>query len=274
MRPWRTGIAQKLSTVGDPSTVASERRQNSANLVCGFPSHSCLIDRAGWSQRRSLPLVCPGLRECASSQDNMRQNFSVRRRHDSVLVVSRVVAQFWIVESAPRMRQAIIPALFAVATLLVGCHSPPRFQTQAKASIAVATPSFQPMLMTTFDTQTSNDGTWRIAVSETNVAVSRFPGLTGEGWPARAKDGETTVSVPWTSHTGWLVFAENDCRVWYYDGDRGLFLFTFNETWNKESWTYVGSGCGPFYGDPGTPVSAEVFARLSEQVRKRIKSHG
>lgn len=168
----------------------------------------------------------------------------------------------------------IIPLVLAIAALLVGCHSPPRFQTQANAATVVAMPSFQPMLMTSFYTQTSNDGTWRIAVSETNVAVSRFPGLTGEGWPARAKVGETTVSVPWTSHTGWLVFAENDYRVWCYDGNRVLVLFTFNETWNKESWTYVGSGCGPLYGNPGTPVPAEVFARLSEQVRKRIKSHG
>jgi hypothetical protein len=131
-----------------------------------------------------------------------------------------------------------------------------------------------PFLISQFCTQTSTDGTWRIGVSETNVAVSRFPGLTGPGWPSRSKEGESTVSIPWRAHLGWLVFAENDRRVWYYDGDRLLWLFTFNEIWNKESWTNVGSGSGPFYGDQGTPVPAEVLTRLSEQTRQIVKNHG
>jgi hypothetical protein len=62
--------------------------------------------------------------------------------------------------------------------------------------------------------------------------------------------------------------------VWYYDGDRLLWLFTFSETWNKESWTYVGSGAGPFYGDAGTPVPDEVFTRMSEKARKMVQNHG
>jgi hypothetical protein len=167
-----------------------------------------------------------------------------------------------------------MPILFVTATLLVGCRSPSTVHTQTVAPTAAAMPWFHPMLITNFCTQTSLDGTWRIGVSETNVAVSRFPGLTGEGWPSRSKEDEATLSIPWTAHTGWLVFAENDYRVWYYDGHRLLWLFTFSETWNKESWTYVGSGAGPFYGDQGTPVPAEVFTRLPEQARKMIQNHG
>jgi hypothetical protein len=166
----------------------------------------------------------------------------------------------------------IIPLVPVAAALLVGCHSPSAVHTQTAAPTKVA--SFHPMLITNFCTQTSLDGTWRIGVSETNVAVSRFIGLTGEGWPARSNKDTDTLSIPWTSRTGWLVFAESDNRVWYYDGDQLLYLFTFSETWNKESWHYVGSSSGPFYGDPGTPVPAEVFRRLSEEARKTIQNHG
>jgi hypothetical protein len=166
----------------------------------------------------------------------------------------------------------IIPILFVAATLLVGCHSPP---PMVSAQTAAPVPlRFQPMLITNFCIQTSLDGTWRIGISETNVAVSRFSGLTGKGWPARSKEGEETVSIPWRSHTGWLVFAENDRRVWYYDGDRLLWLSTFSETGNKESWNSVDSRSGPCYGDPGTPVPAEVFTRLSKQARKMVRDHG
>lgn len=165
----------------------------------------------------------------------------------------------------------ILPILFVAATLLAGCHSPSMLSTQTAAPAPL---QFHPLLISSFCSQSSPDGTWRIGVSETNVAVSRFPGLTGPGWPARSKEGEETISIPWTAHAGWLVFAEDDCRVWYYDGDQLLWLFTFSEIWNKESWTSVGSGVGPFYGDPGAPVPAEVFTRLSEKARKMVQNHG
>ena len=168
----------------------------------------------------------------------------------------------------------IIPIVMLAAIALVGCRALSTDYTQTVAPTAAVRPSFRPMLITNFCAQTSLDGTWRIEISETNVAVSRFPGLIGEGWPARSKEGESTVSIPWTVRTGWLVFAENEQRVWYYDGDRLLWLFTFSETWNKESWIAGGSGSGPFYGDEGTPVPAEVFIRLSEQARKMIQNHG
>jgi hypothetical protein len=167
----------------------------------------------------------------------------------------------------------IVPILLGTATLLVGCHSPSAVHTQTAAAAAVAIPPFHPMLITNSCTRTSLDGTWRIGVSETSVAVSRFPGLTGEGWPARSKEGESTQSIPWTAHKGWLVFAETHFRVWAYDGNRLLMLFTFSETWDKWSWAQGNSGSGPFYGDAGCPVPAEVFTRLSEQARKEVQNH-
>jgi hypothetical protein len=125
-----------------------------------------------------------------------------------------------------------------------------------------------------FYAQTSNDGACRIEVSETNVAVLHFPGLIGQGWPARAKEGENTVSLPWTARAGWLVFVENNHRAWAYDGDRLLYLFTYSETWNRGSWRYVGSSIGLSYGDLGAPMPAEVFSRLPEKMREKIKNHG
>ena len=143
------------------------------------------------------------------------------------------------------------------------------------APTAAAAPSFRPMLITNFCTQTSPDGTWRIGISQRSVDVSRFPGLIGEGWPARSKEGETTVSVPMMGHTGWFAFTENDHRVWYYDGDGLLYLFSFSgETWNKVSWISGGCNCGPFYGDQRCPVPESVFTRLSEQARKKVQNHG
>jgi len=139
----------------------------------------------------------------------------------------------------------IIPIFMVAATTLVGCHTPSTVRTRTAAPTAAAIPSFHPMLISNFCTQTSLDGTWRIGVSDASVAVSRFPELTGEGWPARSKEGEATLSIPWSAHTGWLVFAENDDRVRAYDGDRLLILFTFSETWNKESWTSGGVAVVP-----------------------------
>lgn len=170
----------------------------------------------------------------------------------------------------PAMRNPI-PMVFIAVTLLVGCHSPALVSTQPTAPAPLP---FHPLLLTNFCTQTSLDGTWRMGISETNVAVSRFPGLTGAGWPARSQAGESTVSIPSTAHTGWFVFAENDCRVWYYDGDQLLWRFTFSETWNKERWSSGDYSAGPFFGDQSTPVPAEVFVRLSEPARKMVRNHG
>ncbi len=178
-----------------------------------------------------------------------------------------------------------LPIVLVTAIVLVGCRSTSQVHTESAASAVLAITPFQAMLMTNVYartslnvpwscTQTSSDGACRIEVSETNLAISHFPGQVGPGWPARATEGENTVSLPWNARAGWLVFAENNTRVWTYDGDRLLFLFTYSEAWNKESWHYIGSGEGPFYGDQGTPVPAEVFLRMPEKMRKKIKNHG
>jgi hypothetical protein len=177
-----------------------------------------------------------------------------------------------------------IPIILVAATMFVGCHSPSA-HTPTTAKTAVVIPPFQPLLITNYVAlvspgqswrivQTSTDGTWRITVSEASLEVSRFPGLTGEGWPARSKEGATSLSSEWKPHSGWFVFAENVYRAWAYDGDRLLELYTFSETWNKQSWTLGDSGAGPFYGDQSCPVPAEVFTRLSEQARTMIRNHG
>ena len=160
-----------------------------------------------------------------------------------------------------------IPTLFAAATLLVGCHTPKPVQTQAAAP-----PPFQPMLITNFSNQTTLDGTWQIDVSETNVAVSRFSGLTGEGFPGRSKDDPGSVGSPWKAHSGWLVFVENINRVWAYNGDRLLLLWTCSDAeWNKQSW--MSGGWANYVGHYPCAVPADVFSRLSEPAQKAISSH-
>ncbi len=163
-------------------------------------------------------------------------------------------------------------SIIVAAAVLVGCHSPSVVHTQTVAPPAAAMSAPEPMLITNFCTQTSPNGAWRIEVSKTSVAVSHFPGAElGSGiFPNRIVGNDGTLSIMWTAHPGWLAFIENNSRVWCYDGDRLLWLFTFKIPW-RQSWNY---GAGPFYGDQATPVPAEVFTRLSEQARKMIQNHG
>ncbi len=165
----------------------------------------------------------------------------------------------------------IIPIVFVAATVLVGCHSPSMVHTQIASSTVAAPPPFQPMLITNFCTQTTLDGTWRIGVSETNVAVSRFAGLPG-GFPGRSKAEPSGVSSPWKADSGWFVFIENINRVWAYNGDRLLLLWTCSDAvWNKQSW--ISGGWASYVGGYPCAVPAEVFSRLSEPAQKGIQSH-
>ena len=127
------------------------------------------------------------------------------------------------------------------------------------------------MLITSFCTRTSPEGTWRIGVSEDSLEVARFSGLTGQGWPARSTVSPTVLTTKWTTHAGWFVFTENVSRVWAYDGDRRLLLHTFSESWNQQSWT-AGSGAS-YVGNYPCAVPAEVFARLSEPAQKATQKH-
>lgn len=149
-----------------------------------------------------------------------------------------------------------IPILVAVAALLVACHSPSSANTQT-ATPTVAPPPFQPMLITSLGTGTNtvSDGAWQVAVSETSLYLSRVG------------PGGTLDVGGWTTHTGWLVFIENDARVWAYDGDHPLWLSTATRSGNGITWSNYVS-----HGFP-CPVPAAVYARLSEQAQKAIPSH-
>lgn len=169
------------------------------------------------------------------------------------------------------MRQTIL-VVFAVATMLVGCHSPSAVHTQIASVPADASPPFQPMLITNFCTQTSIDGTWRIAVSADSVEFSRFAGLVGEGFPGRSKEPPGGVTIPWTARAGCFAFAENVDRVWAYDGHRLLVLETCSDaSWTKQSW--ISGGCSAYFGNYPCAVPAEVFSRLSEESQKSIQRH-
>ena len=122
----------------------------------------------------------------------------------------------------------------------------------------------RPLLVTTQGTNLTADGTWRIEVSESLLAISRFSASRGEGW---TRSGWSTVSPEgWRPQTGWFVFVENESRVWAYDGNRQLLLQTETSNGNHSS--------GALYSSRfPCAVPAEVVARLSEPARHTLKSH-
>jgi hypothetical protein len=161
----------------------------------------------------------------------------------------------------------IIPILFVVATLLVGCHSPSKAHTQKVAPAVAALTPFRPMLITTLGTKTSPDGIWRIGVSESSLDLSRSAaysdgkGTTMSGWTTT---GFGTAG-PWAAHAGWFVYIESDARVWAYDGDRSLIL-------DAEMPSGPNSG-GAIYCDRfPCAVPSEVVSRLSERKQKEIQT--
>jgi hypothetical protein len=161
----------------------------------------------------------------------------------------------------------IIPVLFVVAAVLMGCHSPRVVPSQTTPSNVAAPPPFRPMLITTLGTNATPDGTWRVAVSEASLDLSHSYAAHGEGWTT---SGWTTTGFgtasPWTAQPGWFVFIESESRVWAYDGDRRLILKTYTSSGVNSS------SCVYDSGFPGA-VPAEVFSRLSEPARKAIKKH-
>jgi len=167
----------------------------------------------------------------------------------------------------------IIPILFVVATVLVGCHSPSTAHIQTAAPTAAATPPFHPVLITTLGTTTiSPDGIWRVVVSaagdSVDLSYSESPKGAGSpytAWSTISVPGQTAHSPGWKAHAGWFVYIETESRVWVYDGDRYLCLVVDTP------------GHGSFYPTPrGFPcaVPAEVFSRLSESAQKDIQTHG
>ena len=182
--------------------------------------------------------------------------------------LARIACQFT-VRPLYYMRD-IIPIVFVAAAALAGCHSPSAVYTQSASPSMAATPPFRQMLITNFCTQTSPDGTWRIGASEDSVEVSRFSGLTGEGFPGRTKDSPDGVTIPWTARAGWFAFTENANRVWAYDGNRLLILETCSDaSWNRQHW--ISGGCASYFGHYPCAIPAEVFSRLSAEARKDVR---
>ncbi len=121
------------------------------------------------------------------------------------------------------------------------------------------------MLVTSFGTNTTVDGSWRITASETSVDLSHSNAYdNGTGFKMT---GWTTISPGgWKSHQGWFVYAETDSQIWAYDGNRTLFLDTESGTPpNLRGVNYCNSHfpCA---------VPPEVLSRLSEPARKEAEA--
>jgi hypothetical protein len=126
------------------------------------------------------------------------------------------------------------------------------------------------MLVTTFGTNATPDGTWRIGVSEASLDLSRSAAAQGEGWTTT---GWTTTSLSnadgaWRCHAGWFVFTESESRVWAYDGDRNVHLLVYTSSGKVSSSVFYDSR-----NKFPCAVPAEVFSRLSESAQKMIQSH-
>jgi hypothetical protein len=156
----------------------------------------------------------------------------------------------------------IIPILFAVATALVGCHSPSPIHPQAEI-----TPPFQPMFINVFGTHPSPDSSWKIGISEDAIDFAR-PGIGGMSF--------TPESHGWRAKAGWFVFIESESRVWAYDGDRQFYLDTEMSDAKKSYQGVI------YYGmfratnfDSNFPcdVPAAVISHLPEQHQKEIQAH-
>jgi hypothetical protein len=145
-----------------------------------------------------------------------------------------------------------IPITFVAATVLVGCR------TSVVPKPAAAPTPFQPLLVTTPGTSNySADGTWRIFVSTTSGPVEVSQSGPSKDW------GETLGIFQTQLRPGWFVYAENETRLWAYDGDRDLTMFVLTP------------GRTGIYGVPfaGVPVPPEIFWRLRETMKERITTN-
>jgi hypothetical protein len=133
------------------------------------------------------------------------------------------------------------------------------------AEIAAARPAFHPLLITTFGTNASSDGSWRIGVSENTLDVGRVVGLDGNDATPLSNWTSTISPGEWKAKTGWFVFIENKSNVWAYDGDRQLLLQV--ETMNENN-----LGGSTYPGGYPCAVPDEVFSRLSERKQKDLQA--
>lgn len=139
-----------------------------------------------------------------------------------------------------------------------------RISLPTAAQLAAARPVFHPMLMNTFGTNTSSDGTWRIGASETTLDLSRLGGFDEEAASPSSSWSSTISPGDWKARAGWFVFIESKSHVWAYDGAGRLVLDV--ETLNANS------NLGGSIYENGYPcaVPDEVLSRLSEPAKKKI----
>lgn len=155
-------------------------------------------------------------------------------------------------------------AFLLIAGLLTGCAHPkaspsPPLSTAHPATAAGTQPTnaaapaaSAPRLIATFGDHAVGNH-WKVRVPEAERTVEI-------GW-----DGTSQKPSDWRARDGWFVFVENDRRVWAYDGDRDLLLFSY--TPQRNGGTYAVSGPKNF----GVPVPDAVLTRLSEAGRKAIE---
>ena len=104
---------------------------------------------------------------------------------------------------------------------------------------------------------------WTVRVSETNrtfqISYRYDSGTNGTGYINFSSPAD------WHAQPGWFIFAENNERIWAYDGGGNLFL--------QSAVPYIlGPRCasyGPSYFPYAVP--GEVFGRLSKHTQDAIK---
>ena len=113
-------------------------------------------------------------------------------------------------------------------------------------------------LVTSYGTNHDPVTGWTIRVTESNgiyIGPRTNTALFGV-----IKFASTVSPSDWKAHPGWFAYAENDERVWIFDGERKLLMV--NATAKDVS----------IRGNPhkNYPVPAEVAARLPESLRQEI----
>ena len=109
-------------------------------------------------------------------------------------------------------------------------------------------------LMTQFGEFSPRGTHWTVKVSSTDRIIHIF----------RHYDHGTTDtdSNDWKANQGWFVYAENDERIWFYDGDQKVFLLL-------QLGNLGDAVRGPC--DFPCPVPEDVLTKLPNTVRRAIK---
>ncbi len=148
---------------------------------------------------------------------------------------------------------------------------------------AAAPPPFRPILITTFGTNTSSDGSSRIEVSEGSINFVNIdhlmPGFT-----------ESSAISPqgWRAQSGWFAFIESTSNMWAYDGDKTVYLSVFSPHAPGRSGSAGTFYDGSFFESPDgnnysgatgfrcnfpCAVPTEVISHLPEGKQKAIQAH-